>query len=99
MNKEKIEFETTQLVLSTYNKIALWNNNDYDTPTQKGDALKLISQDIVQNALEVLMSGLPVKTTTEVTRGGVKVGDSVIAKDTESFNAADDKKVTDKLFD
>lgn len=99
MNKEKIEFETTQLVLSTYNKIALWNNNDYDTPKQKGDALKLISQDIVQNALEVLMSGLQVKTTTGVTRGGVKVGDSILIKDTESFNVIDDKKVTDKLFD
>jgi hypothetical protein len=96
--EQKIEFEISKIVLATYNKIALWNNNYYDTDRQKGDALKIVSQDIVQNALEEILAGLNVKTNTEVYRGDTKVGDIQSVKDDESFNQVDDKGIFDKLF-
>jgi hypothetical protein len=95
---KKIEFEISKLVVETYNKIALWTNNDYDTDRQKSDALKIVSQDIIQNALEELLIGLNVKTNTEVSRGNMKVGDIQSIKDTESFAKADEKDVFSKLF-
>ena len=95
---KKIEFEISKIVVDTYNKIAMWNNNDYDTDRQKSDALKLVSQDIVQNALEQLLIGLNVKTNTEVTRGGMKVGDIQSVKDKESFEKVDPNDVFNKLF-
>lgn len=97
-DSKKIEFEISKIVVSTYNKIALWNNNDYDTDRQKSDALKIVSQDIVQNALEELLLGLNVKTNTEVFRNNVKVGDIQAVKDTESFSKTNEKDVFDKLF-
>ena len=95
---KKIEFETTKLVLSIYNKIMLWNNNDYDSQTQKADALKIVSQDIIQTTLEDLLLGFNVKTGTEVSRGNIKVGDIQATKDTESFKKVDDKDIFNKLF-
>lgn len=97
-NEQKIEFEISKLVLSTYNKIAMWNNNYYDTDRQKSDALKIVSHDIVQNALEELLAGINVKTNTDVYRGETKVGDLQSVKDSESFNQFDEKGVFDKLF-
>ena len=96
---QKIEFEISKLVVATYNKIAHWINNDYDTERQKSDALKIVSQDIVQNALEELLSGLNLKTNTEVSRGGIKVGDVDSIKDAESFAKTNEKDVLNKLFD
>ena len=97
-DKQKIEFEISKIVVDTYNKIALWNNNYYDTDKQKGDALKIVSQDIVQNALEELLAGLNLKTNTEVYRGDTKVGDIQSIKDSDSFNKVNEKDVFDKLF-
>ena len=98
MEEKKIEFEITNLVVKTYNKIALWVNNDYATDNQKSDALKIVSQDIVQCALDELLKGIDVSTNTEITRGGVKVGDYTAIKDEESFNV-EEKNIFDKLFD
>ncbi len=98
MDNKKIEFEISKLVLTTYNKIVLWNNNDYDTDRQKGDALKIVSHDIVQNVLEELLIGLNVKTTTEVSRGDIKVGDTQAIKDDVSFGQVSEKDIFDKLF-
>jgi len=94
----KIEFEISKIVVATYNKIANWVNNDYDTDKQKSDALKIVSQDIVQNALEELLIGLNVKTNTEVSRGGVIVGDVQSVKDEKSFEKASEKDISNKLF-
>lgn len=95
---QKIEFEISELVVETYNRIALWNNNDYDTTRQKSDALKLVSQDIVQNILDGLASNLNLKSNTEVARGNVKVGDIQTVKDTESFGSVEEKDIFSKLF-
>lgn len=97
-DNKKIEFEISKIVVDTYNKIALWNNNDYDSDRQKSDALKIVSQDIVQNALESLLMGLNVNTNVEVTRGGVKVGESQNVDDKSSFQKTDEKDVLSKLF-
>ena len=97
-DNKKIEFEMSKLILATYNKVALWNNNDYDTDTQKSDALKIVSHDIVQTALEEILAGLNVKTTTEVFRVDTKVGDSQVITDTKSFQDVDEKDILNKLF-
>lgn len=97
-DNKKIEFEISKIVLDTYNKIALWVNNDYDSDRQKSDALKIVCQDIVQNTLEELLIGLNVKTNTEISRGGVKVGDSQAVKDSKSFESASDKDIFNELF-
>ena len=94
----KIEFEMSKLVVATYNKIALWINNDYDTDKQKSDALKIVSQDIVQSALEELLAGINVKTNTEVSRGNMKVGDIQSIKEDNSFNQVNDKDIFNALF-
>lgn len=98
MENKKIEIVTTKLVIDTYNRVANWINNDYDTDRQKSDALKIVSQDIVQNILDELMKGINVTTNTEVSRGGVVVGESQIVKDVESFDKVDEKDVLSKLF-
>lgn len=95
---KKIEFEISKIVVDTYNKIALWNNNDYDSDRQKSDALKIVSQDIVQNALESLLKGIDVNTNVEVTRGGVKVGEIQNVEDKSTFEKTDEKDVLYKLF-
>ena len=97
-NEKKMEIEISKLVVDTYNKVALWNNNDYDSAKLKSDALKIVCQDIVQNALEELLSGLNLKTNTEVSRGDVKVGDTQIAKDNDSFDKTNEREVFNKLF-
>jgi len=97
-DEQKIEFEISKIVLATYNKIAIWNNNDYSTDRQKGDALKIVSQDIVQNALEELLAGLNLKTNTNVYRGDTKVGDVQNTEDVQSFEKVDEKGIFDKLF-
>jgi hypothetical protein len=97
-DNKKIEFEMSKLILATYNKIALWNNNDYDTDKQKGDALKIVSHDIVQTALEELLIGMNVKTNTEVFRGDTKVGDIQTVTDEDSFEKTNDRDIFNELF-
>lgn len=98
MDNKKIEFELSKLVLATFNKIAIWNNSDFDTTKQKSDALKIVSQDVVQNILDELMIGLSVVTTTQVTRGDVIIGDVDAMRDVESFAKTDEQSIMDKLF-
>lgn len=95
---QKIELELGKLVIGTYNRIALWTQADFDTDKQKSDALKIVSQDIIQNALEEFSKVLNIKGTTEVYRGDVKVGDSETVKDSESFNKVSDEEIFNKLF-
>jgi len=95
---KRIELELGKLVIATYNRIATWRNSDFDGPKQEGDALKIVSQEIVQNALEELLKSLNVKTNTEVTRGDVKVGDIKAIADPESFNEVNDEDIFNKLF-
>ena len=52
MDNKKLELELSKLVIETYNKIAMWNNNDYDSDRQKSDGLKIVSQD--KNFLPIL---------------------------------------------
>ena len=95
---KKLEFEINKLVVSVYNKIAMWTNSDFANKQQKGDALKVVSQDIVQTVLEEFVSELGMQSSTSVFRGDTKIGDIESVKDTESFEAADDQDVIDKLF-
>jgi hypothetical protein len=96
---KKLEFEINKLVVSVYNKIAHWTNSDFDTATQKGDALKVVSQNIVQTVLEEFVSELGLQSSTSVFRGDTKIGDLDSVKDEESFEQSNDKDIIDKLFD
>lgn len=94
---EKIEFDITKLVIDTYNKVAMWNNSDFDNKKHQSDALKVISQDIVQSILDALMETMGAEGKTEVYRGDKKVGD-ISSKDSSSFANVDEKSIFDKLF-
>lgn len=96
--KEKMELEIADMVVSTYNKIAIWNNSDFDSPKQKGDGLKIISQDIVQSILEQLMTNLGATSGVDVFRGDVKVSDKEEFKTDESFSNSDEEGIFNKLF-
>lgn len=96
---KKIEFEINKLVVSIYNKIAIWNNSDFGSPERKGDALKIVSQDIVQTALEEISSEFGFNTSTSVFRGDTKVGDIDAMKDDESFSESNEQDILNKLFD
>ena len=95
---KKLEFEINKLVVSVYNKVAIWSNSDFANKEQKGDALKIVSQDIVQTVLEEFASELGLQTNTSVYRGETKVGDVESVKDNESFSASNEQDVIDKLF-
>lgn len=96
--KQKMELEIADMVVSTYNKIAIWNNSDFDSPKQKGDALKVISQDIVQSVLEQLMNNLGASSGVDVFRGDVKVSNREEVKDGESFSNSDESDIFNRLF-
>lgn len=56
-NKREINIDLNNLIRKTYNKIALWNNED-GTNTQKADMLKLVSHEIVEEILTDAFSQL-----------------------------------------
>lgn len=100
MDAKKIEFDITKLVIEVHNEIMQWHNNDFDGNLKhKADALKVVSNDIVQRALEAILQGSGAKTEVGVYRGDVKVGDSSTVKDSESFVKKDESDIVGKLFD
>jgi hypothetical protein len=100
MDAKKIEFDITKLVIEVHNEIMQWHNNDFDGNLKhKADALKVVSNDIVQRALETILQGSGAKTEVGVYRGDVKVGDSSAVKDGESFVKKNESDIVGKLFD
>lgn len=95
-NKEQ-EIDITKLVLGVYTKIARWHNDDYISEHAKGDALKIISHDIVQTIIEDILEPLKVPTRLEVKRGDTIVG-SEESKDKKSFSESNPKDTFSKLF-
>lgn len=96
--KQKMELEIADMVIGTYNKIAIWNNSDFDSPKQKGDALKVVSQDIVQTILEQLMNNIGATSGVEVFRGDTKVSSKEEVSDANSFTNSDESQIFNKLF-
>ena len=72
MKKEKkeLEIDVTKIVLDVYTKIAHWHNDDYVSDRIKGDALKIISHDIVQTIVDDMK--LYPKTVIEGTRSEIE---------------------------
>ena len=100
MDSKKIEFDITKLVIEVHNEIMQWHNNDFDGNLKhKADALKIVSNDIVQRALQTIVEGSGAKTDVGVYRGDIKVGDSSAVKDEESFVKKDESDILGKLFD
>jgi hypothetical protein len=54
-NNNRVEIDINDLIVTVYNKIAVWNNED-GTPRQKGDYLKIVSADIVETCFEEFAS-------------------------------------------
>jgi hypothetical protein len=95
--KKELEIDVTKIVLDVYTKIARWHNDDYMSDKIKGDALKIISHDIVQTIVGDIFEQIGAPTRLEVKRGETLVG-SEDSKDKESFSEADAKDTFSKLF-
>jgi hypothetical protein len=97
-SKKELEIDITKIVLDVYTKIATWHNiTDFDSNRQKGDALKIVSHDIVQAIVDDIFEQLQAPTRLEVKRGNTIVG-SEESKDKESFVKTDSKDTFSKLF-
>lgn len=95
-NKE-LEIDVTKIVLDVYTKIAMWHNNDFGSDKMKGDALKLISHDIVQCIVDDIFEQIGAPTRLEVKRGETLVG-SDSSKDKKSFEESKPEDAFSKLF-
>ena len=95
-NKE-LEVDITKIVLDVYTKIANWHNEDFNSNKSKGDALKIISHDIVQCIMEDIFEQLGTKTRLEAKRGDVVIGEDS-SKDKNSFEEAIAKDTFSRLF-
>jgi hypothetical protein len=101
-NKQKrLEIETGQMFLDTYTYIATWNNIDYETTKQKQEALKAVSNEIVQNIIDKVFNNLDGvnNVTMKVTRGNMDVQQTAEQIKKESFADKNEKDVISKLFD
>lgn len=96
-DKKELEIDITKIVLDVYTKIATWHNDDYISNRAKGDALKLISHDIVQTIVDEILEPMKTPTRLEVKRGETVVG-SEDSKDKESFSESMAKDTFSKLF-
>ena len=95
--KKELELDITKLVLDVYTKIAMWHNDDFISESAKGDALKIISHDIVQTIIDEVFEPLGAPTRLEVKRGDTVVG-SEDSKDKKSFSESNPKDTFSKLF-
>lgn len=95
--KKELELDITKLVLDVYTKIAMWHNDDFISERAKGDALKIISHDIVQTIIDEVFEPLGAPTRLEVKRGDTVVG-SEDSKDKKSFSESNPKDTFSKLF-
>lgn len=95
--KKELEIDITRIVLDVYTKVANWHNADFGSNRQKGDALKVVSHDIVQSIVDDIFSQLDTQTRLEVKRGNVVVG-SDESKDKESFEQKRPQDAFSKLF-
>lgn len=95
--KKELEIDITKLVLEVYTKVARWHNEDFVSERAKGDALKIISHDIVQTIIDDVFEPLGAPTRLEVKRGDTVVG-SEESKDKKSFSESNPKDTFSKLF-
>ena len=67
--KKEMELDITKIVLDVYTKVARWHNDDYVSDRAKGDALKIISHDIVQTIVDdIIGEDLPEVTDDLISR-------------------------------
>lgn len=95
-NKE-LEIDVTKIVLDVYTKIAIWHNGDFGSDKHKGDALKIVSHDIVQTIIDDIIEQIGVNSRLEVKRGDKVVG-TEDSKDKKSFESANPNDTFSKLF-
>lgn len=72
-NNIQKEVDLGKITLEVYNSIAVWHNDDFDTPKLRGEALKLVAHQIVEDVISSVFSSVGVNTKLEINRGGVKV--------------------------
>jgi hypothetical protein len=95
-NKE-ITFDITKLTADVYNQIATWHNDKYQTDALKGQALKIISHNIVEGILDEFFETVGLNSRMEVSRGDTIIG-SEDSKDKTSFLEKNPKDTFSKLF-
>jgi hypothetical protein len=96
MENNKYEIDVTKLVLNVYNQVANWHNTDFGSNSRKGDALKLVSQTIVQDVLESLTDAMNIKSGMEVKRGEVDITEA--KEGTKDFGKSDGKDIFNEIF-
>jgi hypothetical protein len=96
MENNKYEVDVTKMVLNVYNQIANWHNTDFGSNSRKGDALKIVSQSIVQEVLEAMAEGMKIKANMEVKRGDVEISEA--KEGTKDFGKSDGKDIFNEIF-
>ena len=96
-NKIELGIDITKVSLDVYNKVAVWHNDDFMSERAKGDALKILSHDIVQTIVDDVFSQIGAPTRLEVKRGDTIIG-SEESKDKQSFSESNPKDTFSKLF-
>lgn len=96
MENNKYEVDVTKMVLNVYNQIANWHNTDFGSNSRKGDALKVVSQAIVQEVLEAMAEGMKIKANMEVKRGDVEISEA--KEGTKDFGKSDGKDIFNEIF-
>lgn len=96
MENNKYEVDVTKMVLNVYNQIANWHNTDFGSNSRKGDALKVVSQSIVQEVLEAMAEGMNIKANMEVKRGEVNIVEG--KEGAKDFGKSDGKDIFNEIF-
>ena len=79
MENKEIGVDINKLILKTYNKIAVWNNQDYSTE-EKQTALKSLSHEIITDILTTAFSQLEGVKIKEQVISGEKPKKSLLSK-------------------
>ena len=96
------EVDLGHITLEVYNYIAMWHNEDFSTPKLRGDALKVVSHQIVKEVLETAFESIGLKNKTEVTRGGTQIKEDMtqdeLDKLTKEAVESEKKKMLDEII-
>lgn len=96
------EVDLGHITLEVYNYIAMWHNEDFLTPKLRGDALKLVSHQIVKEVLETAFESIGLNHKTEVTRGGTTIKEDMTQDEldrlTKEAVESEKKKMLDEIL-
>jgi len=69
--KDNLSIDLNTIHAKVYNKIALWHNEDCDD-AEKGERLKFVSHEVIQDVLDDVFAQIDVQTSTGIVQGDIK---------------------------